>query len=129
MKHIAILMVVAVITLLSVATVSSAASLEDVTVMALGPVDGRAVVKTSDGKMQVLKLGDTVPGTQAVVTQVLTDKLVVEEAQERGGQTSKQTIWILKPKKAGEKSQVQRLDREGPPPTPLLKPAVTGEKK
>jgi hypothetical protein len=28
--------------------------LEDLNVMALGPVDGRAVVKTADGKMQVL---------------------------------------------------------------------------
>ena len=34
--------------------------LETVTVMALGPLDGRAVVKTADGKMQVLKIGDTV---------------------------------------------------------------------
>lgn len=129
MKQIAVVMFAGLVTLVSVPIASSAASLEDVTVMALGPVDGRAVVKTPDGKMQVLKLGDTVPGTQAVVTQVLTDKLVVEETLEKGGQTSKQTVWISKPKKAGEKPQVQRLDREGPPPALLLKPAVTEEKK
>ena len=46
--------------------------------MALGAVDGRAVVKTADGKMQVVKVGDTIPGTQSVVSQVLNDKLIVE---------------------------------------------------
>ena len=99
--------------------------LEDLTVMALGPLDGRAVVKTADGKMQVLKIGDTVPGTQAVVVQVLTDKLVVEESIEKpGAEPVKQTAWILKALKPGEKSAVQRLDREGPPRPAILKPAM-----
>jgi hypothetical protein len=42
----------------SVAVISSIAfaadKLDELTVMALGPVDGRAVVKMADGKMQVL---------------------------------------------------------------------------
>lgn len=110
--------------LLSPATLL-AVNLESVSVIALGPLDGRAVVKTADGKMQVLKLGDTIPGTKAIVTQVLTDKLVVEETIERQGQAPKvQTVWIMKPKKAGEKSTVQRLEREAPPTPPALVPAV-----
>jgi hypothetical protein len=111
----------------AVATVSVAFAdtrLEDLTVMALGPLDGRAVVKTADGKMQVLKIGDTVPGTKAVVTQVLTDKLIVEDSIEAKGQPAKkQTVWITKPTRAGEKSTVQRLDREGPPPAVTVKPS------
>ena len=92
-----------------------AATLEELNVMALGPLDGRAVVKSADGKMQVLKIGDTIPGTQATVKQVLTDRLVVEETIDKDGRTVKQTVWIYKPTKPGGKSRVQRLDREGPP--------------
>mgnify|MGYP001558690571 CR=1 FL=1 len=100
--------------------------LEDLNVMALGPVDGRAVVKTADGKMLVLKIGDSVPGTKAVVTQVLTDKLVVEETIEKKDEPPvKQTVWIYKATKAGEKSQVQRLDRQGPPKAVLEKPVLS----
>ncbi len=100
--------------------------LEDLNVMALGPVDGRAVVKTADGKMQVLKIGDSVPGTKAVVTQVLTDKLVVEETIEKKDEPPvKQTVWIYKAAKAGEKSQIQRLDRQGPPKAVLEKPVMS----
>lgn len=100
--------------------------LEDLSVMALGPVDGRAVVKTADGKMQVLKIGDSVPGTKAVVTQVLTDKLVVEETIEKKDEPPvKQTVWIYKATKAGEKSQVQRLDRQGPPKAVVEKPMLS----
>ena len=58
---------------------AGAAKLEDLSVMALGAVDGRAVVKTADGKIQVVKVGDTISGTQAVVSQVLNDKLIVED--------------------------------------------------
>lgn len=107
------------------APVWAVTQLEDLTVMALGPLDGRAVVKLPDGKMQVLKLGDTIPDTKATVQQVLTDKLVVEETIEKEGKPKvKQTVWILKPTKVGEKSLVQRLDREGPPPTPIVKPGL-----
>lgn len=99
--------------------------LEDLNVIALGPVDGRAVVKTTDGKMLVLKIGDSVPGTKAVVTQVLTDKLVVEETIEKKDEPPvKQTVWIYKATKAGEKSQIQRLDRQGPPQAVVEKPML-----
>lgn len=104
---------------------AEATTLESLTVMALGPVDGRAVVKTADGKMQVLKIGDTLPGTKAVVTQVLIDKLVVEDTIGKPGEAPvKQTVWIYKPDKAGAKSRVQRLDREGPPKAAVEKPVI-----
>ena len=74
------------------ATVVYGRNLESLTVMALAPLDGRTGVKTADGKMQVLKIGDTIPGTQATVKQVLTDRLVVEEAIDKDGRTVKQTV-------------------------------------
>lgn len=91
------------------------AMLDDVTVMALGALDGRAVVKTADGKMQVLRLGDKIAGTNAIVSQILTDKLVVEETILRTGEEPKrQTVWISKPAKPGEKSTIQRMSADAP---------------
>lgn len=49
-------------------------SLSDLSIMALGPLDGRAVIKAGDGKMHALKVGDILPGTQVVIEQVLNDK-------------------------------------------------------
>ena len=89
--------------------------LDDVTVMALGALEGRAVVKTADGKMQVLRLGDKIAGTNAIVSQILTDKLVVEETLLREGEEPKrQTVWISKPAKPGEKSTIQRMSADAP---------------
>ena len=101
----------------SVAALADATKLEDLTIMAVGPMDGRAVVKGADGKLKVLKLGDTLPGTNAKLTQVLADKLVVEETVGKKGQPPvKQTAWIYKPSKPGAKTRVQRFDTQGPPP-------------
>jgi hypothetical protein len=95
---------------------AEAVKLEDLSVMALGALDGRAVVKSPGGKLQVLKVGDTIPGTHAVVTQVLADKLIVEDAAIGADKSArKQTVWISKAAKPGEKSSVQRIDVEPPP--------------
>lgn len=102
-----------------------AAPLDELTVMALGPLDGRAVIKTGDEKMHVLKIGDAIPGTQAIIQQVLTDKVVVEETVENKDASAKrQAIWIFKPTKAGEKSRVQRFDSQGPPKPVIQKPVI-----
>lgn len=93
------------------------AKLEDFSVMALGALDGRAVVKSADGKMHVLTVGDALPGTQATVLQVLADKLVVEESVGKEGQPKvKQTAWMLKAAKPGQAGAVQRFDTQGPAP-------------
>jgi hypothetical protein len=74
-------------------------------------------LKGADGKMQVVKVGDTIPGTRAVLTQVLADKIVVQDAVVGADKSTKtQTIWISKPSQPGGKSTVQRLDSEAPPP-------------
>ena len=73
--------------------------------MALGALDGRAVLKGAGGKLQVVKVGDTIPGTHAVVSQVLADKT-----------PKPQTVWISKATQPGGKSAVQRMDSEAPPP-------------
>jgi len=99
----------------------ASAALEDLTVMALGALDGRAVVKTADGKMQVLKLGDAVPDSKAVVKQVLTDRLVVEDVID-GKPPRRETVWLYKAK--GGKSRIQRLDAQGPAKPVIVREAV-----
>jgi len=95
---------------------SAVAAAEDafdsISIMALGALDGRAVVKTADNKMHVLKLGDVIPGTQATVSQILGDKLVVEDVVENG---LKQTVWITKGGADG-KVTVQRMSMEAAAP-------------
>ena len=90
------------------------AALEDINVMALGSLDGRAVVKTKDGKMKVLKVGDTVPNSKAIVKQILNDRLVVEEKIGKKGSEQDETVWIYKPNKMGAKSRIQRLTNKVP---------------
>ena len=69
--------------------------LDDLTVMALGALDGRAVVKTADGKMHVLKVGDAIPGTNATITQMHIDKLVAEEkVTAEGAQPALKDWWL-----------------------------------
>ena len=99
------------------ATAANNVRLEDLSVMALGALDGRAVLKGVDGKLQVVKVGDTIPGTHAVVSQVLADKIVVKDTIVGADKTPKtQTVWISKATRAGGKSAVQRMDSEAPPP-------------
>ncbi|HVQ14301.1 MAG TPA: hypothetical protein VMS40_11955 [Vicinamibacterales bacterium] len=108
---------------------AGATRLEDLTVMALGAVDGRAVLKSTDGKMQVLKTGDEIPGTQAVITQVLPDRLIVEETVVGPDKKQrKQVVWISKPGAPGGRSSVQRLEAEAPP-TPVSAAGISGAQK
>jgi len=113
----------------------AADKLESVTVMALGPLDGRAVVKLKGGKMKVLGIGDTIPGTRAKLMQILPGHIVVEDiVKDSDAKEFKQTVWIYKPTKPGGKSRIQRLDKKGPvrqmAAVPVMnKPKVTKKKK
>src|SRR5688572_27359148 len=68
--------------------------LESLGLMALSALDDRAIIKTSDNKLVVLKTGMTIPGTRAVITQILGDKIIVEDAVDATGAEHKQTVWI-----------------------------------
>ena len=93
-------------------------SLDSLSIMALGALDGRAVIKTPDNKMQVLKLGDVIPGTQATVSQILADKLIVDDVVETG---LHQTVWITKGGADG-KVIVQRMSMEAAAPQVSTRP-------
>ncbi len=100
--------------LLSAFTFIAQASVDDITVIALGALEGRAVVKTTDGKMKILKVGDEIPGSTATVKQILNDHLVVAEIIKKKNKQVEQMVWIYKPKQAGGKSLVKRLRLKAP---------------
>lgn len=89
-------------------TSTVSADLSSLKVIALGAMDGRAVVISDDGKMHVLGVGDAVPGSQARVKQVLIDRLVVEEPLNTTPSQT-ETVWIYKSE--GGKSRIQRLNQ------------------
>jgi hypothetical protein len=103
----------------------AATELDEFSVLMLGPLDGRAVVKLPDGKMQVIGNGQTLPGTQAIVKQILNDRLVLEETV-AGDTPEVQSVWLYKAAHAGETSRVQRLQKT-PPSRALQKLTVVKE--
>ncbi len=113
------------LSLLFVCSQLTATELEEFTVLILGPMDGKAVLKLPDGKMQVVGNGQTLPGTQASVKQILNDRLVVEDVQE-GDPPSVQTVWLYKAASPSEKSRVKRLVKKLPPQKPPKLNIVTG---
>lgn len=67
---------------------------ENIVIVALSPLDKSAVVRLPDQGMQVLKPGDAIRGTELSLTQVLTDKLVLEESADVTG--ASRVIWLHK---------------------------------
>ncbi|UUZ54322.1 hypothetical protein LP419_39170 [Massilia sp. H-1] len=47
--------------------------------LAWSQADGRAVIGFPDQKMEIVKTGEAVPRTSAVLTEVLPDKLVLHD--------------------------------------------------
>lgn len=78
-------------------------------VLALGPADGRAVVQYH-GKMHVVHVGDKVPGTRAKVVQVLPGKLVAEQVVGSRKHRRRVTLWIFRASKPGAASRIERLN-------------------
>jgi hypothetical protein len=96
--------------------------LERLTVVALAPMDSRAVIKLPDGEIQVVQPGDQVLGDAITVVQVLTDKLVVEERLNPSATPAlKRLAWVYQAPVSGGYSRVVRLRQEVPvlPQVPL----------
>jgi hypothetical protein len=99
-------------------------ALERLTVVALAPMAGRAVIKLPDGEMQVVQPGDQLPGDAVTVVQVLTDKLVVEERLIPGRTLAfKRLAWVYPAPVSGGYSRVVRL-QQNPPVFPQAPPSV-----
>ena len=89
-------------------------------VLKISPEDQRAVIKTPDGKMQIIKIGDPI-GDHGIIKEIAADRVVIEE--QIGNETEKVIIRLN-----DGKQTVVRLKKTGEQSAPLLSP-VENEKK
>lgn len=82
-------------------------------VIALAPLDGRAVVKWPGGRLEVVQQGEPIPGTTAIVVQVLPDRLVVSQTTTSTGEV---LAWMYQASPAGGFSRIVYLQRATAPP-------------
>lgn len=95
-------------------------------VRALNPLDEVAVVQTSTGDLEIVRVGDVIEVFSAKVTKVLGDRLVLERVP--GPSSDLATIWIYKAARGESSSKSSRVvvfAREAPArdvatPAPLV---------
>lgn len=90
-----------------------AADLNRLKVMGVNPTSGQAVIRFDDGKMNVVKVGDTIADTGAVLTQVLPDKLVASQPSEKDSSIN-DVLWIYRIKNPADFSSVERFEKTQP---------------
>jgi hypothetical protein len=83
-------------------------SIEAIQVLKIAGQDGRAVIKTADGKMQIIKPGDSL-GANAKVIEIAADRVVIEE--KKGNETEKVIIRL-----ENGKQHVERIRQSGEKP-------------
>lgn len=88
-----------------------AAVLDKIQFIKISPNDAKAVIKTADGKLQVIKPGDVI-GESVTVKEIATGRIVLEEKTARGVET------IIMRLENG-KSRIERLSKTQES-TPLL---------
>jgi hypothetical protein len=93
--------------------------IESIRVVQISPRDGRAVVKTPDGAMQMIKVGDTV-GDGGRVTEIAKDRVVMETGTGQGAET---VIFRLD----GSSRTIERLRKTGERQPDLYLPQEQGE--
>jgi hypothetical protein len=99
----------------------SAVALEKITLLALSQYDGRAVLGFPDRQMAVVKVGDKVPRSTAVVKQVLADKIILDEIVP--GSEARQVVWMHKGQ-GGAPGRIERLMATVAPSQSLQAPRI-----
>jgi hypothetical protein len=85
-------------------------------VLKIAAQDDRAVIKTPDGKTQVIKPGDSL-GTNGKVTEIAADRIVIEEKEGNSSETV-----IIRFQNGQQK--VERLKRTNEPTPALYAPSA-----
>jgi hypothetical protein len=86
-KKLSVALTIAVAAICLCAGVSLAASsLDKIQFIKIAPQDEMAVIKDADGKLRVIKTGDTLGGNVSV-TGISTGKIVLEEKTDKGSET------------------------------------------
>lgn len=105
-----VLCAVLALLLTAAAAAPAAVALEQVTLLAAGPLDGRAVLQLPNKRLLELRVGEQLPGSAATLVRV-TDGLAVFE-DHPGLDQAPQTVWLRL------KGRAERL-RITPDPAPV----------
>lgn len=97
--------------------------LDNLSVMTLSPADGKAVVRTNVKPLTVVGIGDRLFDSNYVVSQILTDRLLLKDRTKRG---ISNMIWVYRAKGGGT-SRVQRT--QASIPSPKIAVPVTNKKQ
>ncbi|MBI5485403.1 MAG: hypothetical protein HY888_13235 [Deltaproteobacteria bacterium] len=98
------------------ATTAFAAQLDKIQFIKISPQDSKAVIRGTDGKMQVIKPGDTVV-ENVTVKEIIPGRIILEEKTEKGLETIIVRV-------DGVKTRIERLSRQ-PEKTPLMMAPVS----
>lgn len=124
-------MVLSFLLLIAFAGASTPAPAVNVTVLAVEPLDGTAVIRLGE-ELLVVKEGDEVAaanlpaagGARFRIAEVLPDRLVLEATTDKpgGGSRDLRRVWLFKPEKPGGASRVQALETSPPSLVPMRQP-------
>ena len=89
-------------------------TVDTIQVLKIAAQDERAVIKTPDGKMQVIKVGDQI-GDQGKVTEIAKDRIVIEEKKDK--ETEKVIIRL-----ENGKQRIERIKKKPDQPPQLYAP-------
>lgn len=102
--------------LLLLTTTAFAAPLDKIQFIKISPQDSKAVIRTVDGKMQVIKSGDTVV-ENITVKEIIPGRVILEEKTDRGMET------IIVRMDNG-KTRIERLRKQPEKSLHMVAPAV-----
>lgn len=95
-------------------------SADTIQVLKIAAQDQRAVIKTPDGKMRIIKVGDPI-GDHGKVIEIAAERVVIEE--KNNIDTEKVIVRLI-----GGKQKVERVKKMGEQSAPLLAPAENDKK-
>lgn len=113
-----VLVTLAVSLCLSVSSLVGAASLDKIQFIKIASQDQKAVIKTADGKLQVIKPGDLI-GETVTVKEIAPGRIVLEEKTDRGVET-------IIVRMVNDKARIERLSRTPESKPVLVAPAKSG---
>ena len=95
-------------------------SIDTIQVLKIAAQDERAVIRTPDGKTQIIKPGDSL-GANGKVTEIAADRVVVEE--KKGNETEKVIIRL-----GNGKQKIERMKKTGEQAPAMYAPVKKDEK-
>jgi ribosomal protein S4E len=96
-------------------------TVESIQILRINEQDEKAMIKLPDGRMQILKAGDSI-GKNGKVTEIVEGRIVIEERTEKGLETI-----IIRIEKG--KQRIERIRKIGEGPPGLYSPVQSDKAK